>query len=395
MDFADSFVLGGYTMIKVKVDKLKSGDVIAENIINSERQVLLAAGTALSHKTITLLKLWDIKEIRLREEQDSDETIHLSLQFDDIVQKNSHLFETIKKSEEEVAEVPKSPIELFSAINDKALQQYDDITKTISQIFSDIQNFKNTDTLLKMSNIIFNYVTNTPCVMGYTLERTVKNVPYENLINHSFSVAIIAGKIAKLLAYPAPIVQTIILGALVHDIGKTQLPDKLSNRSGYVNPEDQALYQSHVQLGYDLIKSLVGLPREVTLILVQHHEYNDGSGFPLHLNESKINNYAQIVAFADMFDTLAHENDQIPNFFDIRSKLMYNGANKIHTEIIDIFDRYLNDFIFNVNVELSDGRTAEVIYTHPSYMSLVVRTTDGDFIDLSKNKEIFIKKSFL
>ena len=71
-------------MIKVKVDTLKTGDIIAEHIINSERQVLLSAGTVLSRKTITLLKLWEIKEIKLREATDTDDAVRLSLQFDEI-----------------------------------------------------------------------------------------------------------------------------------------------------------------------------------------------------------------------------------------------------------------------------------------------------------------------
>jgi len=380
-------------MIKVKVDKLQNGDIIAEHIINSEKQVLLSAGTILSHKTITLLRLWEIKEVRLREDSDTDDAIRLSLQFDEIVHKNSHLFESLA-SMEEVTEPEKSPIVLSSIISEKSLQQYDDLTHKVSTIFEEITKSNTTDNLVALSHIICQYVATTPCVMGYTLKRDIKNIPHENLIHHSMSVAIIAAKIAKLLGYSAAKVQIIVLGALIHDIGKTQLPDYISNRSGYSPSEDQALYQSHVQIGYDLIKSL-GLPREVTLILAQHHEYNDGSGFPLQLPAKKIHPYAQIVAFADLFDALSHENNELPNFFDIRAKLISSGANKIDAAIIDVFDRYLHDFIFNVNVELTDGRRAEVIYTHPSYMSFVVRTTEGDFIDLSKDKTVAIKTSFL
>lgn len=380
-------------MIKVKVDKLKIGDIIAEHIINSERQILLSAGSVLSQKTITLLKLWEVKEIRVREEKDTDEDILLSIQFDEIVQKNRHLFDSINKSEE-VTEPPKVPIVLSSIISKKSLQQYDDITDKITDLFSNIENFTNAEMLMAMSTVICQYSATTPCVMGYTLQRKIKGVPHENLINHSMSVAIVAAKLAKLLDYSPEQINTIVLGALLHDIGKLKLPEHLANRQGYINPEDETMYQSHVQAGYDLVKSL-GLPREVILILVQHHEYNDGSGFPLHINATKIHPYSQVVAFADMFDTLVHENDEIPNFFDIRTKLTTNGANKISTQIIDIFDHYLNDFIFNVNVELNDNRTGEVIYTHPFYKSFVVRTTEGDFVDLSKDKTLHIKKSFL
>lgn len=380
-------------MIKVKVDALKTGDIIAEHIINSERQVLLSAGTVLSRKTITLLRLWEIKEIKLREETDSDDAIRLSLQFDEIVHNNSHLFDNLKPPEV-IVESEKFPIVLSSIISENSLRQYDDISYKISELFIDLQNSKNITTLTAMSNIIYQYVVTTPCVIGYTLKREFKNIKHENLIDHSMSVAIVAAKIAKLLGYPPDTVQTIVFGALLHDIGKIKLPTKIANRSGRVSPADETLYQSHVQVGYDMIKSL-GLHRDVILILTQHHEYNDGSGFPLHLKAEKIHPYAQIVAFADMFDTLAHEQNDLPNFFDIRNKLITTGISKIKEEIIDVFDQYLKDFIFNVNVELNDGRTAEVIYTHPSYMSLVVRTTDGDFIDLSKNKNLWIKKSFL
>jgi len=380
-------------MIKVKSDKLKVGDVIAEHIINSEKQILLSAGTVLSHKTITLLKLWDIKEIRVREETDTDDDIQLSIQFDEIIKKNSYLFDTIKEPTEAIAP-QKSPIELSSVISKKALEQYDGITDKISEIFSDIENFKDADILIKMSNIICQYSATTPSVMGYTLKRNLTNTPHGNLINHSMSVAIISAKLAQLLNYSPDEINIIVLGALLHDIGKTKLPKHLSNRTGYIYTEDETLYQSHIQLGYDLVKGL-GLPREVNVILVQHHEYNNGSGFPLHINATKIHPYAQIVAFADMFDALAHENEEIPNFFDIRSKLTIAGANKISTQIIDTFDHYLNDFIFNMNVELTDDRKGEIIYTHPFFRSFIVRTTEGDFIDLSKDKSLGIKKSFL
>ena len=380
-------------MIKVKVDTLKTGDIIAEHIINSERQVLLSAGTVLSRKTITLLKLWEIKEIKLREATDTDDAVRLSLQFDEIVHHNSHLFDNLKPSEE-IVQSEKYPIVLSSIISENSLHQYDDMNSKVSELFINIQTSKDIRALMEMSNVIHQYVITTPCVIGYTLKREFKNIPHENLINHSMSVAIVAAKIAKLLGYSPDTVQTIILGALLHDIGKIKLPDRISNRSGYFLPEDEALYQSHIQVGYDLIKSL-GLSRDVTLIVTQHHEYNDGSGFPLHLEAGKINPYAQIVAFADMFDTLIHEEDELPNFFDIRNKLVKNGVGKINEDIMDVFDHYLKDFIFNVNVELNDGHTAEVIYTHPSYMSLVVRTTDGDFVDLSKNKNLWISKSFL
>lgn len=373
-------------MIKVKISELKKGDVIAEHILNSEGQVLLAAGAPLTDKTIELLKLWEIQEIRLREAKDTDDDIRLSLQFDEIITKNSQLFDKIKK----IADTNPPPTELSSIFNKKSTGQYHDISHKFSEILLDLEKSKETMALKVMANIICHYAVKTVGVLAYTLKREIMPLRQENLVTHSLSVAIISAKIAQLLGHPEEVIHTIVLGALIHDIGKTKLPENIFMQSDCNSPEEESLYQGHVQAGYDIIKSL-GLPREVNLILLQHHEYHDGSGFPLHLSAGKIHPYSQIVAFANLFDNLLHKNTP-PDFFDIRKILIQDGSTKFDTAIINAFDHYLESFVFNINVELNDGRTAEVVYNHPFYMSLVVRTASGDFIDLSKNKDLFIAK---
>ncbi|AIF50538.1 HD-GYP domain-containing protein [Pelosinus sp. UFO1] len=372
-------------MIKAKTKELKPGDIIAEHILNPEGQVLLAAGTTLSEKTISLLALWGVREIRLREEKDTDDDLRLSLQFDEIIAKNSQLFDKIKT----IAET--EPTEITSIFNEKSSQQYGDISHKFSKILLDLKESKDITSLTVIANIICKYATTTTGVLAYTLQREITAARHENLINHSMSVAIISAKIAKLLGYSEDATHTIVLGALIHDIGKIQLPDNIFSKEDCKSLEEQSLYQGHVQAGYDLVKSL-GLPREATLILLHHHEYQDGSGFPLHLTAAKIHPYAQIVGYANLFDSLLHEKDTTPNFFAIRTKLTQEGATKFDTAIIDIFDHYLESFDFNLNVELNDGRKAEIIYNHPFFMSLVVRTDNGQFIDLSKNKDVFIAK---
>lgn len=374
-------------MLKVKINELKKGDVIAEHILNSEGQVLLAAGTSLTEKTISLLRLWEIQEIRIREESDTEDDIRLSLQFDEIVAKNAQLFDKIKK----IADSDSPSVELPTIFNQKSTEQYHDISDKFSEILFELPHSKETMPLKVMANIICHYAATTVAVLAYTLKRELTPSRQENLANHSLSVAIISAKIAKLLGHSDEAIQTIVLGALVHDIGKTTLPENIFNRADCRSAEEEFLYQSHVQAGYEIIKSL-GLPRETNLILLQHHEHKDGSGFPLHLTTPKLHPYGQIVAFANFFDSLLHEKNKTPNFFAIRQRLMQEGATRFDTAIIDAFDHYLESFVFNVNVELNDGRTAEVVYNHPFYMSLVVRTANGEFIDLSKNKELFIAK---
>lgn len=375
-------------MRNVPIAELRPGDIIAQHILSEDDSILLASGSVLSAKSIELLANWQIHLVRLREEQDSDEDVNLALQFDAIIRPFQDLpdtAQTVAVAERPV--VPPPP----SIINQKSLQQYDSIFSKTLAIVSDRHLYTNLATLDSMAHIIQRFATQTPGAIGYTLKEMPSDKPLAHLTRHSLAVAVIATKLASLLDCPNEQLERITLGALLHDIGKLLLPPELREKNTDRSNDEEALYRSHVQSGHDIFLRKP-LANEVFSILLQHHERIDGSGFPRQLSGSAIHLCAQIVALADRFDHLLHDSGDLPDLFTIRSRLLADTAGKLLSDVIDTFDRYLATFTYSVNVELSDGRAAEVLYTHSAFRFPVVKTDNGELLDLNKQPDIRIKR---
>jgi HD-GYP domain-containing protein (c-di-GMP phosphodiesterase class II) len=103
------------------------------------------------------------------------------------------------------------------------------------------------------------------------------------------------------------LLEDLIMAALLHDIGLTQIPPEiLSVPELKRTPEQKAVYDSHVLLGIDLLNDLGLTPnKRVLTILAQQHEKFDGSGYPRKLNSFNVDDYAQIVSLADLLDTIS------------------------------------------------------------------------------------------
>ena len=121
-------------------------------------------------------------------------------------------------------------------------------------------------------------------------------------ICHPLNVAIVAGMIARKLESTSIQLEEVLLAALLHDIGKLKI--NLSDRSSLltVNEEEVA---NHTVLGYELIKNELHLPESVAKAALEHHENNDGSGYPQGLSSDYISEISQIINVANYYDNLA------------------------------------------------------------------------------------------
>ena len=121
-------------------------------------------------------------------------------------------------------------------------------------------------------------------------------------ICHPLNVAVISGLIAKRLEMPNLTLEDVILAALLHDIGKLRVD--LTDKSALltVNEDEVA---SHTVLGYEIIKNELNLPESIAKAALEHHENNDGSGYPQGLSSDYISEISQIVNVANYYDNLA------------------------------------------------------------------------------------------
>src|SRR5713101_4693604 len=123
---------------------------------------------------------------------------------------------------------------------------------------------------------------------------------------HSQKVSAYAALIAEGLVMNDAEVEEIRLGAVLHDIGKVGIPEIILNKSGPLNPEEWETMKSHVKFGAKILDPLTPLARVREMVL-HHHEFFDGSGYPAALSGDKIPLGARIIAIADAYDTITSD----------------------------------------------------------------------------------------
>jgi putative nucleotidyltransferase with HDIG domain len=92
------------------------------------------------------------------------------------------------------------------------------------------------------------------------------------------------------------------LGTLLHDIGKTKIPDAILNKPGKLTPEEFAEIKKHPRLGWEMVQG--SIPEPALDVILHHHEKFNGAGYPDGLAKDSIGMFAKIAALADVYDAL-------------------------------------------------------------------------------------------
>jgi putative nucleotidyltransferase with HDIG domain len=103
------------------------------------------------------------------------------------------------------------------------------------------------------------------------------------------------------------------IGALLHDVGKINVPMDVLNKPGKLTPEERALMEGHPVAGVELLKD-VEFPWDVLPMVRSHHERWDGKGYPDRLTGEAIPLHARVLALADVFDALTTDRPYRPAF---------------------------------------------------------------------------------
>jgi HD-GYP domain-containing protein (c-di-GMP phosphodiesterase class II) len=94
------------------------------------------------------------------------------------------------------------------------------------------------------------------------------------------------------------------LAALLHDIGKVGIPASILHKPGPLDTDEWDIMQLHTQIGQDILRAAGGIFSHIAPIVVAHHEYWNGYGYPLGLHDEDIPLLARIVAVVDAYDAM-------------------------------------------------------------------------------------------
>ena len=155
---------------------------------------------------------------------------------------------------------------------------------------------------------------------------------------HALNTAILSGAVAKKMDLSETVINEVVLAGLLHDIGKTKIHPDFLNKHSLTNQE-QKIIQNHTRLGYNIIKTEMALPESVARVALEHHEHNDGSGYPTGKSGEKISLESQIVSVCNYFDNLtsSRTSHKVRNTKEALRVMLGMGTQRFSAEALYTF----------------------------------------------------------
>jgi len=164
---------------------------------------------------------------------------------------------------------------------------------------------------------------------------------------HSVNVGVLSVLLTKALYGSSSPHDMQELGAafFLHDLGKVNVPDAVINKPGRLNDEELKVMREHPLGGYQILSDTDQLSPECKIIVMQHHERDDGQGYPQGLRGEEIHVYGRICSIADVFDALTSRRPYKKPLSLFDTLLLMKGEMKSHfhpeifSEFVQLFKR--------------------------------------------------------
>ncbi|HEX7524312.1 MAG TPA: HD-GYP domain-containing protein [Candidatus Deferrimicrobium sp.] len=121
---------------------------------------------------------------------------------------------------------------------------------------------------------------------------------------HSVNVAVLSVAIGVTHGMERHDAESLGVGALLHDIGKSGIPAEILNKFGKLSDPEYEIVKGHVVEGARILRAHEAIPRSASEVVLQHHERLSGLGYPNGLSGSAINLFGRICAIADCYDAM-------------------------------------------------------------------------------------------
>ena len=215
-------------------------------------------------------------------------------------------------------------------------------------------------------------------------------------LHHCVHLAILGGLMARWMGLTGIDRQNMVLAGLFLDIGKQMIPKDLLEKKGLLTEEEFDILKNHVVDSFKIVEgSELAGRTDLMNGIIQHHERNNGTGYPSGLNGDVITTFGKVLAILDCYDAMASSR----SYAEKRSpfevfKVLYADVldGKLDSEYAVLFMRKMNAALNGCWLRLSDGSAGRIVYIDESRVTAmpVVQLADGGFIDLNTVKDLTV-----
>ena len=376
-------------MENISVDSLKAGNCFSSDLMVDSTFLLLPKSAEVTDDLIKALKQWGFDEILADGQINRGGDIGITSlddeePVDDKAQKEK-IGESVKKAIESskhsaVGNSDQARIELVHSV-------YEEYMNYIESVFTHYATHKEIDkeelseTVQELCIFIKDH-RRFILRVNATIQADKRNF----LIIHTMRTTVLAIAIGFQLHLPLSKMIELGVTCILHEIGMLRLPPQLYMSSRKLSVREQAQISKHTLLGYSIIKDLsFGLP--IQLGVLEHHEKENGTGYPRRLTGEKISANAKVIAVACTYEAISSPRSykDEKSTFDALLELLQNREHAYDASVIKALLYTVSLYPIGTYVYLSNRKVAEVIDTNPDNPKLPVvqllteREADGSF----------------
>ncbi len=210
----------------------------------------------------------------------------------------------------------------------------------------------------------------------------------KDLERHSTNVSVLNGIFGKWLYLKEYQVRDLILAGLLHDIGKTKIPDSILNAPRKLTSEEFEIVKMHSSYSYDLLeKEKPEFNQNVLSGVLHHHEKLDGTGYPDALSGNEIDIFARITAITDVYDALiskrVYKNEFNP--FDVCNILLTEFSTALDETLVKLFIQNISATLVGSNALMNNDTIAVIKRVLPFDIKYPIIEQDGKYIMCNEN----------
>ena len=342
------------------LDKIELGSKLGKTLYTSTGRILLGRGVELSPTYIKRLKDFGFYSIFISDQFDNDviieDIIHDTTRHNAILQVKN-LFKN------ELGENGRSnPTELKNGIENIANSIIDDIVGNTS-LMVDLYSLKSHD--------------------DYTFQ-------------HSVNVSVLSIVLGIKAGLNGIELKELATAALLHDIGKMHIPFKILSKDSNLTDEEYEIVKSHTNEGFSFLLNDANVSPKIAIVAYQHHEWEDGSGYPDGIDGNNIHTYSKIVALIDSYDALTSDRAYRKRYNnDEALRIIYKeSVGKFDPNILNLLENCVARYPSGSLVKLMTGETAIILRNNSEFLSqpVIKLLTDQNGNKMENSSEIDISQ---
>lgn len=364
-----------YNVVRCSVYELRPGFELAESVYSPDGSGLLHAGTILTEKQIARIMNYGFASVRIRKPVPMPEVINELVpemyckpdMAEGVLEQANDFFEIYSRA---VIDIKKC----FTLVRLEKQLDYELLNSVVDSVM---------------------YLSSRGIAATALLHTTTRSEDY--LFHHSVNVGILAKIIGELSGLFDSVQQhNLVLAGILHDIGKIEIPFKVLYKSGALTEEELVIVRQHPAIAFKFFSQYKEIPESVRLGVLQHHERDDGSGYPLHTNAAKNHPIAKVLGIADVYDAMTSKKvygQEVSPFAAIDTIQADTFAGKFSPNYSTPFLHELCQTLIGRYVTLNDGRTGQLVFWNRiGKENCLVRFSDGQIVDIGQRDDLKITK---